>query len=165
MAPTELARLWAANTFTRARGSYQSDRSGRWVGVTTARPMPAPMRATSSTAIDQARPVSTEKQPHAAAPTVAIRTRLARSHQNDRGTSTAMTAMVVTATSVSAPESLSPKASRMFGRRTAKAVRSSSSTALSPKRTASGKTGWPIVIADGRHSSRSRASALRMTGL
>jgi hypothetical protein len=115
-----LARRWKANTLTRAAGSYQSDSSELWVGVTTARPAPAPMRAATSITTLTASPVPTENSAQVAAPTVAIRTRLRRSHQNESGTSMSSTATVVAATRDSAAASDRPKWSRMSaaGRRT-----------------------------------------------
>ncbi len=50
-----------------------------WVGVTTARPMPAPDRAISSTQKAPARPVMRPKIAQMAAPATAIRTRGSRS--------------------------------------------------------------------------------------
>src|SRR5918995_50308 len=90
---------WTEKTFTRAAGGYQSDSSELCVGFTTARPSPAPRRARTRAATDGARPVATEKRPQRAAPAVAMRTRFARSHTNDSGTSNRITAIVDTATS------------------------------------------------------------------
>jgi len=70
---------WKENTFNRAAGGYQSDSNPLWVGVTMARPVPAPSRMAMSIGIATARPVPTENSAHMAAPTVAMRTRLWRS--------------------------------------------------------------------------------------
>jgi hypothetical protein len=62
------------------------------------------------------------------------------------------TAIVVAETMLRAPALLRPKSSRMSGSSTENAVRSSSSTALRPNRTISGKAGRPPVTTEGRQS-------------
>jgi hypothetical protein len=93
------------------------------------------MRTATSTATVNASPVPAEKIAQTAAPRVASRTRLVRSATNETGMLTSRPAMTPAATMPSAVESDRPKWSRMSGSRTAKPVRSSSSTALRPNST------------------------------
>ena len=106
-----------------------------WVGSTTALPMPEPERTSASITTVVAMPVKRENSPHAVAPMIAMRTRLLRSAYQAIGTWSASAPRLTTAMSVRAPCRPRWNASRISGSRMPKAVRSSSSTALSPNST------------------------------
>ena len=105
-----------------------------WVGSTTALPMPEPERTSASITTVVAMPVKSENSP-AVAPMIAMRTRLLRSAYQAIGTWSASAPRLTTAMRVSAPCSPRWNASRISGSRMPNAVRSSSSTALSPNST------------------------------
>ena len=133
-APTALAPRWNENTRGRVPMGNQSASSELWVGPTVACPMPEPPRTMTSIHTEMARPVPTENMAKSAAPTSMRRTRLRRSESWAMGTCSERPSRAATATNDKMPALDMPKLSRMLGSSNPKAVRSISSTMLSPNR-------------------------------
>ncbi|CAB4799227.1 unannotated protein [freshwater metagenome] len=113
------------------------------MGSTTALPIDEPDRAMVSTTTPIASPVMPLNRPHTRAPMMASGMRFDRSAYWAIGTCNASAAIDASATRASAVVRLMLNSSRMFGSKMPNAVRSSSSTALSPKRMTSGKADSP----------------------
>ena len=133
-APTALAPRWKENTRGRLPMGNQSASSELWVGPTVAWPMPEPPRTMASIHTEMASPVPTENMAKSAAPISMSRTRLRRSESWAMGTCSDRPSRAATATSDRMPALDMPKLSRMLGSRSPNAVRSISSTMLSPNR-------------------------------
>ena len=78
-APSASPIRWKPNTSARTSGGYMSGMSELCVGVTTARPMPEPERASTSIQTLTAAPVKMPNTAHTAAPITAMRMRGSRS--------------------------------------------------------------------------------------
>ncbi len=105
-----------------------------------------PLRATVSMIRPTASPVMPVNSASSSAPTTTIGILFERSEYWAIGTWSASATTPASATMESVVVMLMSKLSRMFGRRTPKAVRSSSSTALSAKSISSGNAASPPQI-------------------
>ena len=108
------------------------------MGSTTARPIDDPARVAPSIQSVVDMPVRRLHVPQATAPIQAIRTRLLRSAYAAIGTWRSSATRLTMPTSVRMPCRSSPKSSRISGRSTPNAVRSSSSTMFNPNSTING---------------------------
>jgi hypothetical protein len=113
----------------------------------TALPIAVDARASVSSATVGARPVNRVKKAHTDAPPVAIATRLRRSAMYPTGICNSRARIAAIDETVMTPWMSRPNASRISGASSAKTLRSSSSTALKPKRMRSGAVAAPAVTA------------------